>query len=73
MTFSQKKFSFHLSYYPPDLVDEHVIFHRLLSMFHPRPFLITRFPPQGMIGVVRARYGSILDIFFRFVSTFFIA
>ncbi|CAF4848315.1 unnamed protein product [Rotaria sp. Silwood1] len=52
-------------YYPPDVSHEHIIIHRLLSMFHPRPFIFTRFPPQGTAAVVRARHGSLLDIYFR--------
>lgn len=52
-------------YYPPDVLSENIIFHRLLSMFHQRPFIFTRFPPQGTVAVVRARHGSLLDIYFR--------
>ncbi|CAF1330358.1 unnamed protein product [Adineta ricciae] len=52
-------------YYPPDVEDDQVIFHRLLSMFHVRPFILSRFPPQGTAAVVRARYGPFLDIYFR--------
>ncbi|CAF2881893.1 unnamed protein product [Rotaria sp. Silwood2] len=57
-------------YYPPDVSHEHIIFHRLLSMFHPRPFIFTRFPPQGTVAVVRARHGSLLDIYFRIHAEF---
>ena len=55
-------------YYPPDVSPEHLIVHRLLSMFHPRPFILSRFPPQGTIAVVRARHGPFLDISFRSVD-----
>ncbi|CAF0776788.1 unnamed protein product [Didymodactylos carnosus] len=58
----------HLSsnrYYPPEVDDEHIIIHRLLEMFHQRPFILSRFPPQGALAVVRARYGPYLDIIFR--------
>ena len=58
-------------YYPPDVAQEHIICHRLLSMFHPRPFIFSRFPPQGTIAVIRARHGSLLDIYFRFVTVVF--
>jgi hypothetical protein len=34
-------------YQPPMIEDELVIIHHLLTMFHPRPFLRSRFPPQG--------------------------
>ena len=44
-----------------------MIFHRLLSMFHVRPFIFSRFPPQGTAAVVRAQYGPFLEIYFRFV------
>ena len=44
-----------------------MIFHRLLSMFHVRPFILSRFPPQGTAAVVRAQCGPFLDIYFRFV------
>ena len=54
-------------YYPPDVAHEHIIFHRLLAMFHSRPFIQSRFPPQGTVAVIRARHGRFLDIHFRFV------
>lgn len=54
-------------YYPPDVAPNHLIFHRLLSLFHPRPFILSRFPPQGTLAVVRARQGPFLDIYFRLV------
>ncbi|CAF0791935.1 unnamed protein product [Adineta steineri] len=63
----------HLSsnrYYPPDISNEHIIFHRLLSMFHSRPFILSRFPPQGTVAVVRARHGAFLDIYFRMHAEF---
>lgn len=31
-----------------------VIIHRLLSMFHPRPFVKTRFTPQGAVACLTA-------------------
>jgi hypothetical protein len=41
----------HLSsnrYDPPEPEPEQFILFRILQMFHPRPFLATRFPPQGI-------------------------
>ncbi|CAF2029707.1 unnamed protein product [Rotaria magnacalcarata] len=70
---NERQFMEHLSanrYYPPDVLHDHIIFHRLLSMFHPRPFIFSRFPPQGTAAVVRARHGSLLDIYFRIHAEF---
>ncbi|CAF0874733.1 unnamed protein product [Rotaria sordida] len=70
---NKQQFAEHLPsnrYYPPDVSHEHIIFHRLLSMFHPRPFIFTRFPPQGTVAVVRARHDSLLDIYFRIHAEF---
>ena len=41
-------------------------------MFHPRPFLFSRFPPQGVIAVIRAHQKSFLDIYFRLVENDFV-
>lgn len=59
------QYSFFFRYYPPDVLPNHLIFHRLLSLFHPRPFILSRFPPRGTVAVVRARFGPFLDIYFR--------
>ncbi|CAM4903071.1 unnamed protein product [Rotaria socialis] len=70
---NERQFMEHLSanrYSPPDVLHDHIIFHRLLSMFHPRPFIFSRFPPQGTAAVVRARHGSLLDIYFRIHAEF---
>jgi hypothetical protein len=34
-------------------------------MFHPRPFLYSRFPPQGAVACVRAENEKFLEIQFR--------
>ena len=52
-------------YYPPKLEDDHAVFYTLLSMFHPRPFLLTRFGPHGAVACVRAYNDQYLDIVFR--------
>ncbi|WAR19425.1 SELN-like protein [Mya arenaria] len=57
-------------YYPPDVKMEHIIFHRLLSMFHPRPFIISRFKPRGSIACIRAQNDKYLDIIFRIHAEF---
>ena len=50
---------------PPRVEDELVVIHQLLTMFHPRPFLRTRFPPQGGVACVRAYNKEYLDIYYR--------
>ena len=56
-------------YYPPMLVDEsEIIIHRLLAMVHPRPFVLTRFAPQGSVACVRAYNDRFIDIVFRSVG-----
>ncbi|KAL4237356.1 selenoprotein N [Mactra antiquata] len=57
-------------YFPPDVKDEHVIFHNLLMLFHPRPFLITRFGPQGGVACIRARNEYLIDVVFRIHAEF---
>lgn len=53
-------------HYPPKLVAEaEILIHRLLSLFHPRPFVISRFAPQGSVACVRAYNDKYLDIVFR--------
>lgn len=53
-------------YYPPRVKDRGLFVHRLLSMFHPRPFLIMRSDPQGIVGCVRAYNEKFIEIFFRY-------
>ncbi|KFM79239.1 Selenoprotein N, partial [Stegodyphus mimosarum] len=57
-------------YFPP-AVDEkfHALF-VLLSLFHPQPFLWTRFAPQGTVAVVRAIEKDFYDILFRIHAEF---
>lgn len=57
-------------YLPPQVEDELVVIHQLLTMFHPRPFLRTRFPPQGGVACVRAFNNEYLDISFRIHAEF---
>lgn len=52
-------------FFPPFVTDDGVILHRLLSMFHPHPFIMTRFGPRGTAFVVRARNDKFIDIMFR--------
>lgn len=52
-------------FYPPKVKNKEVIIHRLLSMFHKRPFVRTRFGPQGTIAVVRAENEKYVDVVFR--------
>lgn len=42
-----------------------VLIHSLLSMFHPRPFVKSRFAPQGTVACVRASSDFYYDIVFR--------
>lgn len=60
--------SSHLSsnrYYPTKPEERLIVIQRLLSMFHPRPFLVTRFPPKGGVAMVRALSEEYIDIVFR--------
>ena len=53
-------------YYPPMLTEESEIFlHRLLAMVHPRPFVLSRFAPQGTVACVRAYNDKFVEIVFR--------
>lgn len=42
-----------------------VLIHSLLSMFHPRPFIKSRFAPQGTVACIRASNDFYYDIAFR--------
>lgn len=53
-------------YYPTPVKGRLAILYHLLTIFHPRPFLLTRFPPQGTAACVRAESQDYLDIVFRF-------
>ena len=54
-------------HYPTPVKGRLAILYKLLSMFHPRPFLLTRFGPQGTVACVRAESKDYLDIVFRFL------
>ena len=54
-------------YFPPRVEDKNIVIQRLLSMFHPRPFLMMRFGPQGSLACVRAYNEEYIDIVFRLV------
>ena len=57
-------------FYPPVVHGNRGNFiHKLLSMFHPRPFINSRFGPQGSVAVVRAESDKYLDIVFRWDFT----
>lgn len=45
-----------------------VIIHRLLSMFHPRPFVKTRFAPQGAVACLTAVSDFYYTVMFRCVA-----
>ena len=53
-------------YFPPQLVDApEILIHRLLTMFHNRPFVISRFAPQGTFACIRAINDKYIDVIFR--------
>ena len=58
-------------HYPTPVKGRLAILYKLLSMFHPRPFLLTRFGPQGTVACVRAESEDYLDIVFRFSLLYF--
>ena len=47
------------------LCSQQVFLHSLLSMFHPRPFVKSRFAPQGTVACLRATSDFYYDIVFR--------
>ncbi|KAF8795971.1 Selenoprotein N like protein [Argiope bruennichi] len=57
-------------YYPPKVPQNILILHALLSLFHPHPFLWTRFQPQGTTAVIRAVEDNFYDIVFRVHAEF---
>ena len=57
-------------YFPPSVNTNHLSLQYLLQMFHPRPFLYTRFPPQGAVACVRAENKKFLEIEFRLHAEF---
>lgn len=53
-------------YLPPMLfTPAEILIHQLLQMVHPRPFVLTRFAPQGSVACVRAYNDRVVDIAFR--------
>lgn len=52
-------------HHPPPIHPAERVVHDLFTMFHERPFIYPRFPPQGTVATVRARTAGVLDILFR--------
>uniref|UniRef100_A0A8C3W4F2 Selenoprotein N n=1 Tax=Catagonus wagneri TaxID=51154 RepID=A0A8C3W4F2_9CETA len=57
-------------FYPPPPKGKEVIIHRLLSMFHPRPFVKTRFAPQGAVACLTAVGDFYYTVMFRIHAEF---
>uniref|UniRef100_A0A3P8UTF0 Selenoprotein N n=1 Tax=Cynoglossus semilaevis TaxID=244447 RepID=A0A3P8UTF0_CYNSE len=57
-------------YQPPAPKGKEVLIHSLLSMFHPRPFIKSRFAPQGTVACIRASNDYYYDIVFRIHAEF---
>ncbi|KAF7704782.1 hypothetical protein HF521_021854 [Silurus meridionalis] len=57
-------------YHPPAPRGKEVLIHTLLSMFHPRPFIKSRFAPQGTVACIRAVSDFYYDIVFRIHAEF---
>ncbi|KAG8194591.1 hypothetical protein JTE90_013327 [Oedothorax gibbosus] len=57
-------------YFPTKVPQKLLILHALLSLFHPQPFLWTRFTPQGTVAIVRAASDNFYDIIFRVHAEF---
>ncbi|KAK3563464.1 hypothetical protein QTP86_028877 [Hemibagrus guttatus] len=57
-------------YHPPSPRGKEVLIHTLLSMFHPRPFIKSRFAPQGAVACVRAVSDFYYDVVFRIHAEF---
>lgn len=57
-------------YHSPPPKGKEVLIHSLLSMFHPRPFVKSRFGPQGTVACVRASNDFYYDIVFRIHAEF---
>ncbi|OWF47391.1 selenoprotein N-like [Mizuhopecten yessoensis] len=55
---------------PPHTEGIQAVLIRLLSSFHSKPFLQTRFQPRGGFAILRARSSTKLDITFRFHAEF---
>ncbi|KAJ7989216.1 hypothetical protein DPEC_G00317200 [Dallia pectoralis] len=57
-------------YHPPAPRGKEVLINSLLSMFHPRPFIKSRFAPQGTVACVRAVSDFYVDVVFRIHAEF---
>lgn len=57
-------------YHPPSPKGKEVLIHSLLGMFHPRPFIKSRFAPQGAVACIRASNDFYYDIVFRIHAEF---
>ncbi|RLV88894.1 hypothetical protein DV515_00015177 [Chloebia gouldiae] len=57
-------------FYPPPPKGKEVIIHKLLSMFHPRPFVRTRFAPQGAVACIQASSSFYYSVAFRIHAEF---
>lgn len=57
-------------YTPPPPSGKEVFIHTLLSMFHPRPFVKSRFAPQGVVACIRAVSDFYYDVTFRIHAEF---
>ncbi|CAL8287200.1 unnamed protein product [Lota lota] len=57
-------------YNPPTPKGKEVFIHSLLSLFHPRPFVKSRFAPQGTVACIRASSDFYYDIVFRVHAEF---
>uniref|UniRef100_A0A2K5F960 EF-hand domain-containing protein n=1 Tax=Aotus nancymaae TaxID=37293 RepID=A0A2K5F960_AOTNA len=57
-------------FYPPPPKGKEVIIHRLLSIFHPRPFVKTGFAPQGAVASLTAISDFYYTVTFRIHAEF---
>uniref|UniRef100_A0A8C3SDR1 Selenoprotein N n=1 Tax=Chelydra serpentina TaxID=8475 RepID=A0A8C3SDR1_CHESE len=57
-------------FYPPVPKGKEIVIHKLLSMFHPRPFVKTRFAPQGAVACIQAISEFYYMIAFRIHAEF---
>ncbi|KAL7873747.1 hypothetical protein AOLI_G00128180 [Acnodon oligacanthus] len=57
-------------YHPPTPRGKEILIHNLLGMFHARPFVKSRFAPQGVVACVRAVSDFYYDIVFRIHAEF---
>lgn len=57
-------------YHPPRVTGDLIVLHNLLAMFHPSPFINSRFAPQGSLACLRAFNDEWLDISIRIHAEF---